>query len=302
MFRCCAGEYCNAPDQSLHFHVCFVCKGHPHGLCIDPDAPDNREVCLLCMNMKQKPAPNKKRGNPTVREQYDIILDDGNREQTKYRCRHCEMQTFEWVKFNSARANDHLNKCDKVPADIRESCLGGTQAAKKTRKLERQASTAHAHDGSIASGHLRPTNKQRVSFPHRNQYGSAVFSQDVIHRDIAEHASKAIVFTRPMQMGKTTLFSLAEELFSKNKVAPNRPLHFMPEDKDKNKWFVLYLDFGSVTGGGSDDWQVLGKELDEGARGVISRGVHRLLRENTDLKKEFEQVDATSIKDQTTTI
>jgi hypothetical protein len=134
-----------------------------------------------------------------------------------------------------------------------------------------------------------------------------VFSQDLIHRDnsdylkhIAEHASKAIVFTRPMQLGKTTLFSLAEELFSKNKVAPNCPLRYMPVDKDKNKWFVLYLDFGSVSCGGSDDWQVLGKELDEEARGVISRAVHRLLRENTDLNKEFEHVDATSIKDQTT--
>jgi hypothetical protein len=92
----------------------------------------------------------KKRGNPTVREQYDIIFDDGcNQEQRKYRCRHCKTQTFKWAKFNSARANVHLSKCDMVPPDVRESCLGGTQAAKKTRRLGQQATAAH--DGSIAS-------------------------------------------------------------------------------------------------------------------------------------------------------
>jgi hypothetical protein len=89
-----------------------------------------------------------------------------------------------------------------------------------------------------------------------------------------------------MQLWKSTLFSLAKKLFSKNKIAPNCPLRYMPEEKDKNKWFVLYLNFGSVTGGGSEDSQVFGKELDEGARGVISRGVHRLVRENVDLNKK----------------
>jgi hypothetical protein len=91
----------------------------------------------------------KKRGNPTVREQYDIVLDDGNAEQTKYRCRHCKKKTYAWAKFNSARANDHLGQCNEVPADVRASCREGSQAAKRTKKLERQASTAH--DGSIAS-------------------------------------------------------------------------------------------------------------------------------------------------------
>jgi hypothetical protein len=102
----------------------------------------------------------KKVGNPAVREQFDVILDDdddGNQKQRNYRCRHCKTLTFKWAKFNSAKANIHLSKCRMVPADVRESCLGGTQAAKKAKRLlehppstaQQQALTAHA--GSVAS-------------------------------------------------------------------------------------------------------------------------------------------------------
>jgi hypothetical protein len=55
-----------------------------------------------------------------------------------------------WVTFNALGAKEHLlRKCNKVPDDVQELCFGGTQAAKKTRKLDRQASTANG--GSNAS-------------------------------------------------------------------------------------------------------------------------------------------------------
>ena len=50
-----------------------------------------------------------------------------------------------------------------------------------------------------------------------------------------------------MQLGKTTFFSLAEALFSESKDPPAFSLKYMAVEKDRHAWFVLYLDFGSVT-------------------------------------------------------
>jgi hypothetical protein len=79
-------------------------------------------------------------------------------------------------------------------------------------------------------------------------FGASVFSQEIVYRDnslylkfIAENGANAVVFTRPMQLGKTTLFSLALELFSKNKIAPDYRLEYMATEKDRNKWFVSYF-------------------------------------------------------------
>jgi hypothetical protein len=99
----------------------------------------------------------------------------------------------------------------------------------------------------------------------------------------AENGANAVVFTRPMQLGKTTIFSLALELFSHNKIAPDYRLEYMIDEKERKQWFVLYLDFGSLTSASSGDWRSMGQELDDAVRGVVSRGVHRLVRENADL-------------------
>eukprot|EP00978_Attheya_sp_CCMP212_P036218 scaffold162707_cov45-Attheya_sp.AAC.2 len=148
---------------------------------------------------------------------------------------------------------------------------------------------------------------KRSPFPERHMFGASVFSQQIVHRDnslflkfIAENVANAVVFTRPMQLGKTTLLSLALELFSKNKVAPEYRLEYMADEKDRNKWFVLYLDFGSVTSGSSGDWQSMGHELDEGVRKVIGRAMFILLGRNADLKKTFTDIDARPLHQQTT--
>jgi hypothetical protein len=93
---------------------------------------------------------------------------------------------------------------------------------------------------SISSEHLvRPQKTQKISFPDRHVCGTSIFSREAFHRDnslylkhIAKKEGNAIVFTRPMQLGKTTLFSLATELFSKNNVAPDYHLENMSEESE----------------------------------------------------------------------
>jgi hypothetical protein len=158
---------------------------------------------------------------------------------------------------------------------------------------------------SISDEH-RPQKVQKKSFPDRHMFGASVFSQKVFHRDnslylkfIAENGN-AVVFTRPMQLGKTTLFSLAQELFSKNTTAPDYRLEYMADEEDRNSWFVLYLDFGSVTSASSDDWQSMGRELDDAVHRVIARAMFVLLHENADLKEIFTDVDKTPLLEQGT--
>lgn len=55
--------------------------------------------------------------------------------------------------------------------------------------------------------------------------------------------NKTICFALPMQLGKTTLFSLANELLLVNE-CPNMDtelIEYSPNDDEKNKWFVLRI-------------------------------------------------------------
>lgn len=156
----------------------------------------------------------------------------------------------------------------------------------------------------IPAGEHRPAKTQKV-FPIRNQ-GSSIFSEEVIHRDnssylgILNSEANAVVFTRPMQLGKTTLFSLAKKLFSSNQTDPGFVLEYMPAEADKNKWFILDLNFGSVTGAETVDWKKLGKKLDELTRNEIVRQMVVLLGQNNALNQRFESMSGTPIHKQST--
>jgi hypothetical protein len=51
-----------------------------------------------------------------------------------------------------------------------------------------------------------------------------------------------------MQLGKTTIFSLALELFSHNKIAPDYRLEYMIDEKERNKWFERISSYFLVDG------------------------------------------------------
>ncbi len=82
---------------------------------------------------------------------------------------------------------------------------------------------------------------------------------------ISDH--NALLFCRPMQLGKTTLLSLVEELFSVNRCSSVDPdLNYSPGEQDRIKWFILHLDFGNVnvkSESGEERWGDIGRRIDE---------------------------------------
>jgi hypothetical protein len=93
-----------------------------------------------------------------------------------------------------------------------------------------------------------------------------------------------------MQLGKTALLQLADELFSVNKSSNVDPdLSYSPGDDDRNKWFVLWLDFGGIFAGRTEDeeetWEDIGKRIDETTSQTIKQKVVSLLLANLKLHK-----------------
>jgi hypothetical protein len=93
-----------------------------------------------------------------------------------------------------------------------------------------------------------------------------------------------------MQLGKTTLFSLAELVFSKNKKCPDGLKYEPPEDL-KNACFVLRVDFGAVNADceGTKTWEEVGRKLDRSAYMEIKRAINKFLNEHEDVEKVFRR-------------
>eukprot|EP00977_Amphora_coffeiformis_P025058 scaffold18078_cov147-Amphora_coffeaeformis.AAC.3 len=104
-------------------------------------------------------------------------------------------------------------------------------------------------------------------FPKVHEYATDINRDDTIHRDnspfLAELAKhKAVIFLRPMQLGKTSSLTLAEFVFSIKETAPtNLELQLPPEDK--NSFFVLRIDFGNVSAATNVDWKFRPADFDK---------------------------------------
>ena len=134
----------------------------------------------------------------------------------------------------------------------------------------------------------RTTKRQKsVAFPGRHANGAAhVYRRDLCYRDnspvletLFNHNDNALCFTRPMQLGKSILFSLANEVYSRNeKSNVDSGLGYSPGEGDRNKWYVLRVNFGAVcTYAGEEDWELRCKALDKEAANEIRLSVIGLL-------------------------
>ncbi len=109
-------------------------------------------------------------------------------------------------------------------------------------------------EASVAEGARKP------KFPRVQEYGLHIFNEEKEYRDnsaFLEHLfeQSAALFLRPMQLGKTSLSSLAELIFSRAKKAPTF-LNWRPLEKAQNSWFVLRFDFGACSGlSNPSSWQ-----------------------------------------------
>ena len=101
-------------------------------------------------------------------------------------------------------------------------------------------------------------NYRKRKFPNPQELGTDVYDVDkVVFRDNSRFVTELmkdanVIFTRPPQMGKTTLLSLAELLLSNTETAPEG-LECYPPDGDKNSWYVIHVTFGGIRSCGYDE-------------------------------------------------
>jgi hypothetical protein len=99
----------------------------------------------------------------------------------------------------------------------------------------------------------------------------------------------ALLFTRPPQLGKTTLLSLAN-LLLRNKESAHEGLNYMPPVRVKNSWYVLRIDFGGISNTtGGTDWETNAKHLDEKVREYILRCITSFMIQHKDAAKWFDK-------------
>lgn len=105
-----------------------------------------------------------------------------------------------------------------------------------------------------------------IHFPWHHANGAAyVYRKDLCYRDnssyletLFNYETNALCFTCPMQLGKSILFSLANKLFSRNEKSNDvdTDLCYSPGKDDRNKWYVLRVNFGIARIYTSiDDWK-----------------------------------------------
>ena len=112
--------------------------------------------------------------------------------------------------------------------------------------------------------------------------------------------SHSVCLCRPMQLGKTTLLSLAEELFSVNSFSQiDSELQYSPGENDRNKWFVVRIDFGFIASSWEATWEEVGTAIDQKVGGCIKLAIRQMLSQNKELQEEFsgclEDLDGDSV-------
>lgn len=137
--------------------------------------------------------------------------------------------------------------------------------------------------------------RNKRKFPQYQEQGIHVYdTKEKVFRDNSEFVSKLIsrsnvLFTRPPQLGKTTLLSLAELMLSNTATAPEGLKHY-PCPKDKNQWYVLYMSFGSVMYTGDsklceNTWEEIARNVDHQVEELIRLEVNSLLNDHEGLRK-----------------
>ena len=172
---------------------------------------------------------------------------------------------------------------------------------------------------SESSGEERTTKRSKASlhFPGPHQNGAAnVHRKGKLHgyrdnslflEELFNGSDDAMCFTRPMQLGKTTLFSLADEIFSINKESNvDADLKCSPGKDHRNAWHVLRLDFGAVCptsfekNKNEEEWVQLCRLLDKQTGTFIKQKVtFLLLVHDPQLHEKFKTFSqGVEIKDQ----
>jgi hypothetical protein len=136
---------------------------------------------------------------------------------------------------------------------------------------------------------------KRKAFPGLLETADKVYTKEKDYRDNSRFVEtfiengNALLFTRPPQLGKTTLLSLADMLLSKAEKAP-RGIAYTPPEGVRNAWYVLWIDFGGIDcySGGSDvarvGWESTAAYMDEKVNAHIQFCIRSFLDRHVDIK------------------
>jgi hypothetical protein len=156
---------------------------------------------------------------------------------------------------------------------VRAICSSSQDATLLEHMTSRQATSAPAGEAP-----------RRPKFPRVHQYASKIYSESMMYRDNSRflsilQESSAAIFLRPMQLGKTSLFTLANLVFGKGEQAPDVLEYDWLESTGQtlNSSYVLRVDFGGVQADMYDDWQAGCASYDESVRAIVQHAVERLL-------------------------
>jgi hypothetical protein len=135
-----------------------------------------------------------------------------------------------------------------------------------------------------------PTVGQGLKFPRPQDAAAVVYAEATVHRDNSAILSlftdyNSLVFTRPSQLGKTTLFSLAELLFSKNRKGATG-LAYVPPAHLKNSCYVLRVNFGDVSAKASsrqDPWPARAADFDDCTQSVVFDSIENFVDKHDEI-------------------
>lgn len=142
--------------------------------------------------------------------------------------------------------------------------------------------------------------KKRKTFPVIQAIGNDVYNtKEKVFRDNSSFVGKLILannilFTRPPQMGKTTLLSLAELMLS-DELGQDTPegLRYYPPEYEKNKWYVIPLSFGGLEYTGAETnptWKERARELDDQLSRHLRMKIIAFLKKHGKVNEDFREL------------
>lgn len=145
----------------------------------------------------------------------------------------------------------------------------------------------------------RATATGKRKFPQMQDQGENVYDvENRVFRDNSRFVTDLVeknnvLFTRPPQLGKTTLLSLAELLLSDTEKSPVG-LESYPPPSVMNSWYVIRIDFGGVKSKRGkapvEEWEERASEADKQIRVEVSAVVSNFLDQHQGLKEIFHSI------------
>ena len=175
----------------------------------------------------------------------------------------------------------------------RTNCCSPCSSSQKSNNVALPIRKTIMSKRSISEGIEEDQKTRKLPcFPRAAQLADIFYQVDdgMIVRDNVAYLNamaKLTLFTRPTQMGKSTLLSLAEKVYSKNETAPEIASEVIPEDQ-RNTGYVLrlnFLDFPSPTT--LSTWQENLRRIDLEFLEYIKECVTDFLEFNPELKSYF---------------